>query len=683
MKSPAPSVLLIGVGRFGREHLAEWCKLVQEGRARLAGLVVASETSRAALARDRRWPVHAGFTPALLKNVDAVDIVTPTPTHAELVAACLPYAHVFVEKPLCDDPRRGRALYHLAERHRRTLMVGHVYRHQPLTARLRQAVRSQTDAAQSLRVVFTNPSDEYVPGQDPFLEWIHAFDLLRTVSADAVSACSAWRNRSVTEISIATRAGMRAVLRCGWEGREPVRRVSVSYPDCRIGCDYRYGTFEQTRRECTEKCFLDQRPVALRDELVTFLGSLAGTERTAMHREQVLDVMSLMNRARLSARQRPRIAQRRRRRHDGPRVAIIGGGVFGATCAIELSRVCEVTLFERHSRLLTEASYHNQWRHHSGFHYPRSIETIQEVQAAKRDFEAVYSDAIVSGVDAYFAVSAFGKEITRERYIATCAANGLTFCEVKPPRDVVYPDRVSVCLKTDETVVEMDRLARLLAAKLHASRRVRVRLGSDVCGARLLSDGRKRLNVRSKQGRTTEEYDFLINASYANTNIIGHWLGFPIRPLRFDLVELAVYRIRGARKFMMTVLDAPFTSLTSLGSGDLFILSHIHESVLARRITGDGLPPHWGNYQSNHVNLLRHGLRYMPVLKRAQYVESRIGVKVLEANSEDFDGRPTVVTAHGFGCWSVLGGKIVTAVSNARELAGTIAHECGYAEGVP
>ena len=61
-----------------------------------------------------------------------------------------------------------------------------------------------------------------------------------------------------------------------------------------------------------------------------------------------------------------------------PRVAIIGGGIFGATCALILGERFSVTLFERHSDLLMEATRANQYRHHAGYHYPRSLETIKE-----------------------------------------------------------------------------------------------------------------------------------------------------------------------------------------------------------------------------------------------------------------------------------------------------------------
>ncbi len=673
MTSRAPRILLVGVGRFGRVHLGEWLRLEQEGRARLTGLVVASEASRARLGRETGLPVHVGLSESVLDGVDAVDIATPTSTHADLVAACLPHVHVFVEKPLCEEPARAKGLFALAARHGRTLMVGHVYRHHPLTALLRSAAAESGELPRAVRVTFTNPADDHVPGADPFLEWIHAFDLLREIDAGPVVSCQAWREGTLAEASVATRGGGRAVLRFGWHGQEKVRRLEASFRDHRIACDFMDGALQEIRRDRIDKRFLGHEPEALRAEFINFLAALRGRAVAHPSARQVQDVLSLADRARRSA--EPARTGRRAVAPSRPRVAIVGGGVFGATCALELSRTCEVVLYERHAGLLSEASYLNQWRHHSGFHYPRSIETIQEVQAAKGDFESVFEDSICRDVDAYFAVSAFGTEISRERYLSTCRANGLRFREVEPPRDILYPDRVSVCLHTDEAVIDIKRLTRMLTRRLEGARHVALRLQCEVRGARLLSDGRKRLAVRGPGGDSTEDFDCLVNATYANSNIIARWLGFPTRPLRFDLLELAVYRIPGARRFMMTLIDAPFTSLTSVGSDDLFMLSHIHHSVLARRVTPDGMPPRWGNLASNRDNLLRHGLRYMPILRDASYVESRVGVRAVEAYSEDFDGRPTVITPHGFGCWSILGGKIVTAVTNARELAAAIVRE--------
>jgi hypothetical protein len=125
----------------------------------------------------------------------------------------------------------------------------------------------------------------------------------------------------------------------------------------------------------------------------------------------------------------------------------------------------------------------------------------------------------------------------------------------------------------------------------------------------------------------------------------------------------------------VTIMDGPFTSLVGMGSDDLFMLSHIHDSVLRSVITEDGLPPKWGAIRSNRENMLRHSSRYLPILKQATVVESRYATRTVNAYARDFDARPTVLRSHGFGVWSVLGGKILTCVTNAREIAHEILAE--------
>ncbi len=668
----APAVLLIGVGRFGRQHLQEWAALAEAGEARLVGAVVATPQSAEALRKVTAIPVHVGFHIGLLAGVDAVDIATPANTHEELVSACLPHVHVLVEKPLAGTAAAASHLHAIARRHGRVLMAGHVYHHHPLTAALRAALERFDIAPQTVEITFTNPVESHTSSLEPFSEWIHAFDLLGICAPGTAAACVAWRDQQVSHASISTGEGTRARLMVGWNGPEPIRRVKLSYPDCHISADFLDGCLAFLWRDRTDKHWVGTQPVALRRQLRHFVGTVQGRSEALPTAAQVEASLALALRARESA----AAIQRPSTRSDRPRVAVLGGGVFGATCAIEIARHCDVTLFERHDSLLKEASFLNQWRHHSGFHYPRSLETIQEVQRTKAEFESLYECAILRDVEAFYAVSAWGSEISAQRYIATCQASGLKFTEVAPPAEIVYPERVSVCLRTDEAVVEIGKLGDLLMKSLKGNPHVTLRLGAEVGSGRLLPDGRKQLTVDGAQ--TAEQpFDFLINAAYANSNRVASWFGFPVRPLRFDLLEMAVVEIPKARRFMMTILDAPFTSLTSVGRDDQFMLSHIHQSILASEVPANGLPPLWKNWTSNRDNLVRHGLRYLPILKYARHIESRVGVRTVEAFSEDFDGRPTVVTPHGFGCWSVLGGKIVTAVSNARELASQISRQSG------
>jgi len=136
-----PRILLIGAGRFGREHLAEWRRLDAQGEATLAGVV-----TRANLGplhgSDAGVAVHAELSDALLRDVDAVDIVTPPHTHAALVRRCLPFAHVLVEKPLATSPEEAAGLVACARANGHVLAVGHLFRFHPVVHELARVVPS-------------------------------------------------------------------------------------------------------------------------------------------------------------------------------------------------------------------------------------------------------------------------------------------------------------------------------------------------------------------------------------------------------------------------------------------------------------------------------------------------------------------------------------------------------------
>ena len=135
-------------------------------------------------------------------------------------------------------------------------------------------------------------------------------------------------------------------------------------------------------------------------------------------------------------------------------MAVIGGGIFGATCAAELGDFCDVTLIERHGEFLSEASTLNQWRYHHGFHYPRSIEMIHEIQECRHDFEAVYGEAIISGLASYYATASSARIITRERFLHICTNMGLPFAAELPPDGVLDLSQINLCLRTGEGVFD-------------------------------------------------------------------------------------------------------------------------------------------------------------------------------------------------------------------------------------
>jgi glycine/D-amino acid oxidase-like deaminating enzyme len=88
------------------------------------------------------------------------------------------------------------------------------------------------------------------------------------------------------------------------------------------------------------------------------------------------------------------------------KVAVIGGGVFGAMTAIRLAKMGEtVSLFERLPTLIGGTSYSAN-RLHQGFHYPRDEETARQCVLGFSQFKREFGGAILPGLNnAYFIAS--------------------------------------------------------------------------------------------------------------------------------------------------------------------------------------------------------------------------------------------------------------------------------------
>jgi len=656
--APAPPrILLIGAGPFGREHLKEWLVLTADGEAKLAGVVVSSSESRDALAPGSPVPVYARVDEELLSSVDGVDIVTPSATHAALVRQCLPWTAVLCEKPLALSASEAKELAQEATAQGRTLMVGHLFRFHPSVIELKRRASMMHEWPRGIEGAFVNPEVTNYGGVDANFELLHLLDIIDFILDSAPEITLGRRKGLINQLSLRYPGGVTALLRVGWGGSRKIRFVKFSYSNREIVCDLMDNTVVISGRDNeVDKIILPGEPLALRAELRAFANAITlGSAATATG-EIGSRIVGIAH------------ACRPRRVRSPPRVAVIGGGIFGATCALELAPTCDVVLFERHSDLMTEVSFNNQWRHHSGFHYPRSYDTIQEIKAAKNDFESRYKEVVRSDFPAYYCTSASGVEIPADRYLAACQSNNLNFTMEAPPENVLDRSKVSLCVRSDEAIYDFERFRRLVGAALAESPSIEVRLRTDVVSGVLMQDTRKRLTFNAPGGTREESVDFLINATYANRNLVSKWFGFPQAPLRFDLYELLLLRLP-LDQICVTVLDGPFTSLVGTGEKGIFLLSHIHQSVLKSVVPDDGMPPRWGEVQSNRRNMLRHSMYYFPVLAKAEVVESRCATRAVNAYAKDFDARPTVVSDHGFGCWSVLGGKIVTCVTNALEIA--------------
>jgi predicted dehydrogenase len=116
---------VIGVGYLGRFHAQKYTALPD---CELVGVVDQNERARTAVAAELNVPAHADYRD-LIGRVDAVSVVTHTPSHFAIAADFLRAGvHVLVEKPITETVPQAQELIALARSAGKVLQVGHLER---------------------------------------------------------------------------------------------------------------------------------------------------------------------------------------------------------------------------------------------------------------------------------------------------------------------------------------------------------------------------------------------------------------------------------------------------------------------------------------------------------------------------------------------------------------------------
>ena len=119
---------VIGVGHLGVHHASHLTKIKN---ANFVGLFD-SNTQRAEEISKKLNTKSFDSIDSLLENVEALSIVTPTPTHRSVAEKCIKRGkHVFIEKPITSSVNDAEYLIELAKKHSTIIQVGHIERFNP------------------------------------------------------------------------------------------------------------------------------------------------------------------------------------------------------------------------------------------------------------------------------------------------------------------------------------------------------------------------------------------------------------------------------------------------------------------------------------------------------------------------------------------------------------------------
>ena len=309
------------------------------------------------------------------------------------------------------------------------------------------------------------------------------------------------------------------------------------------------------------------------------------------------------------------------------RVAVIGGGVFGATAAVEFARTgARVDLYEARSDILSGATANCQARLHRGYHYPRSDSTAAAARDAFPVFVERFPEAIRYAQHHY--VIANESRVSAVDYLAFCDRLGLAY-EVVDSR---FVHNAQLTVKVSEAFVNVDTLRRLLRRELAVS------------GATI--------HVERRVSPEQLDHDLIVVATYGRP-----WS----QPLKYEHCEIALIRLGHYTNESFVVLDGPFTSLDPTPTAGLYMLYDVDHSV--RDVLGT-----FSVYERMLTSASRH-LFGMDLHGRGvcHYVRSMWATRAVLPDVDDSDERPTLVERDG-NVVSILGGKICTAVTTARSL---------------
>ena len=109
----------------------------------------------------------------------------------------------------------------------------------------------------------------------------------------------------------------------------------------------------------------------------------------------------------------------------------------------------------------------NQFRFHLGFHYPRSLKTINEIQNHHKDFLKFYGKDIYGRTENYYSMAKYNSKISFEKYLKILKKNKLFYKKIY--KSDYVSDKIKGLILTNEKVLNYfklkKRIYRLLKLK--------------------------------------------------------------------------------------------------------------------------------------------------------------------------------------------------------------------------
>jgi glycine/D-amino acid oxidase-like deaminating enzyme len=354
--------------------------------------------------------------------------------------------------------------------------------------------------------------------------------------------------------------------------------------------------------------------------------------------------------------------------HERYDILVIGGGFYGCTVALELSKNNKrVGLLEKEVDLMQRASYVNQARVHQGYHYPRSILTALRSRINFDRFIDEFEECIYSEFQQYYAIGKIASKINADQFRRFCERIGAPLRGAsKEVKALFSPNLVEDVFLVREHAFDAVKLKNKMRREL-AQENIDVSVN---CCVKRISAKNKDLKVEYEgpDGNGVLRADYIFNCTYAQINQIMAASELPFIPLKHEFTEMALVEMPDNFRHMgFTIMDGPFFSIMPFPARSLHSLSHVRYTPHHYWQDRNGerhMEAHdyfsKANAESYHVHMLKDAQRYLPALRDCRYVESLWEIKTVLPQSEVDDSRPILFRRSELlpNVISIMGGKI-------------------------
>jgi len=350
--------------------------------------------------------------------------------------------------------------------------------------------------------------------------------------------------------------------------------------------------------------------------------------------------------------------------NEGKRATVVGAGIFGCSMAITLSYLgYEVVLVERLPKILYSTTRNNTNRVHLGFHYPRDFATANMCKENFKHFVNFCPEAIVRDFPNAYCIATEGSQTLADDYLEFCKSLNLPYEMIDFD---TYHTEIRQCdlgLISDEVVVDIDILRNVILEILQKRENIRILCNTEVIKIEKKASEYELTSIQ----KTIWRSDIVVNCSYANSNHLTQQLGHDIVKQQFEYTIVPIVELDLPRQGI-TVMDGPFFGLLPYSQQPgKYTLYHVEHSVIATEVR-ELLNPDWlqretAPYSKIDQEALFKRLKmacseFVPALAQAKLLGFLNGPRMVLANHDDDDARPSILHNYGDGYFTVFSGKL-------------------------